>query len=68
MATPVAYGVPRLGVELELQLPVYTIATSTLDLCCLCNLSRSLQQCWILNALSEARDRIHILTETMSES
>ena len=26
MATPVVYGVPRLGVELELQLPAYATA------------------------------------------
>ena len=30
--------VPRLGVKLELQLPVYTTATATADLSCLCDL------------------------------
>ena len=29
--TPVAYEVPRLGVELEQQLPAYTAATATQD-------------------------------------
>ena len=32
-ATPMAYGIsPRLGVELELQLPAYTTATAMQDL------------------------------------
>ena len=30
-AAPVAYGVPRLGVESERQLPAYTTATATRD-------------------------------------
>ena len=30
-AAPAAYGVPRLGVESELQLPAYTTATTTSD-------------------------------------
>ena len=30
--------VPRLGVNSELQLPVYTIAAATHDLSCVCNL------------------------------
>ena len=48
--------VPRLGVELELQLPAYATATATPDLSCVCNLHHSLWQCWILNPLSKARD------------
>ena len=67
MAAPVAYEVPRLGVELELlQLPAYTIATATSNPSHIRNLHRSLQQRQILNLLSEARDRTHILTDTMS--
>jgi len=31
-AAPMAYEVPRLGVESELQLPAYTTATATRDL------------------------------------
>ena len=54
----------RPGVELELQLPVYT--TATWDPSCVCDLYHSSHQCWILNPLSEARDRIHVLTDTPS--
>ena len=61
--------VPRLGFESELQPLAYTIATATLGpsgiaayLCC------SLWQRWILNPLSEARDEICILMDTMSGS
>ena len=38
------------------------------DLSCICHLHHSIQQCWTLNPLSEARDQTHILTETMSGS
>ena len=48
--------VPRLGVELELQLLVYATATATPDLSHICDLYHSSQQCRILNPLSEARD------------
>ena len=56
--------VPRLGVESEMQLLAYTTATVTLDQRCVCDLCRSLWQHEILNQLSEARDRTHILSET----
>ena len=56
--------VPRLGVELELQLPAYTTATATRDLSCICDLHHSSQQCWIPHSLSEARDRTCILMDT----
>ena len=49
--------VPRLVVELEMQLLAYTTAASTPDLRHVCNLHHSSQQRWILNPLSEARDR-----------
>ena len=49
--------VPRLGVELELQLLVYTTATATWDLSHVCNLHHSSRQHRILNPLSKARDR-----------
>ena len=58
--------VPRLGAELELWLPAYTIAMGIPDLSCICGLFCSLWQCQILNPLSEARDQSHILTETTS--
>ena len=47
--------VPRLGVQLELQLPAYTTATATLDPSCVCDLHHSSQQRQILNPLIEAR-------------
>ena len=43
--------VPRLRVQSELQLPGYATATA-------------MQQCWILNLLSEATDQTHILMDT----
>ena len=38
MATPMAYEVPRLGVESELQLPAYATAMATLNPGCICDL------------------------------
>ena len=49
--------VPRLGVKSELQLPAYTTATATQDLSCVCDLHHSSRQRWILDPLSEARNR-----------
>ena len=56
--------VPRLGIELELQLPAYATATATWDLSSVCDLHYSLRQHWILNPLSEGRDQTRILTDT----
>ena len=56
--------VPRLGVELELQLPGNTTATVTQDLSCVYDLHCSSSQCQILNLLSKARDQILILMDT----
>ena len=56
--------VPRLGVELELQLPAYAMAIATPDPSHACDLQHSLQQHGILNPLSEGRDRTHILMDT----
>ena len=53
--------VPRLGVKLELQLPVYTTATAMPDPGRVCNLHHTSWQGQILNPLSEARDRTCIL-------
>ena len=52
--------------ELELQLPAYTIAIATAmsDLSCIHDLHHSLWQHWILNLLSEARDQTGILMDT----
>ena len=57
--------VPSLEVKLELQLSAYTTATATLCLSHNCSLRCNLQQYQILNLLSEARDRTHILVDTM---
>ena len=53
MATPVAYGSSQ------------ATATAALDLSHTCDLHHSLQQHWVLNPLSEAGDRTHILTDIM---
>ena len=45
----------RLGVELELQLLVYTTAMATQDPSHICNLHHSSRQHWILNLLSQKR-------------
>ena len=48
---------PRLGIELELQLPAYTTAIAVRDLSQLCDLHHSSWQLQILDPLSEARER-----------
>ena len=53
--------VPRLGVESELQLLVYTTATATQNRSHICKLHHSSWQPWILNPLSEAREQTHNL-------
>ena len=55
----------RLGVESELQLLAYTAATATQDPSRICDLHHSSRQCWIFNPLREARDRTHILMDTV---
>ena len=54
---------PRLGPELELQLPAYATATATPDLNCVCDLHHSSRQWRILNPLSEGRDWTCILMD-----
>ena len=56
--------VPRLGVDLELQLPAHTTVTAMEGLCHVCNLHHSLGQPQILDPLSEARDQNPILRDT----
>jgi len=56
--------VPRLGGQLELQLPAYSTAIATPDLSFVCELQHSSQQCQVLNPLSEARDWTCILMDT----
>ena len=48
--------VPKLGVELELQLLAYATATATRGLSCISDLCHSSRQCQILNPLRELRD------------
>ena len=55
--------IPRLGVEVELQLPAYTTATATQELSRVWDLCHSLRQCWI-NTLRGARDQTCILMDT----
>ena len=55
--------VPRLGIELELQLLADTIATAMWDPSHVCNLQHSSRKHWILNP-SEAGDRTHNLMDT----
>ena len=49
--------VPRLGVQLELQMLAYTTAAAMPDPSHICDLYHSTWQRCILNTLSEARDR-----------
>ena len=56
--------VPRLGVQLELQLPAYTAATTMWDPSGICDLHHSSQKHWILNPLRKAKDGTRILIDT----
>ena len=56
--------VSRVGVELELQLEAYVIATEMPDPRHVWDLHHRLWQCQILNPLREDRDGIHILIDT----
>ena len=55
--------IPRLGVELELQLPAYATATATWALSHICHLHHSSWHSQILNPLSRARDRTLVLMD-----
>ena len=56
--------VSRLQVKSELLLPAYATATATQDPRHVCNLHHSSWQRQILNLLSQAKDRTHILMDT----
>ena len=56
--------VPRLGVELELQLQAFVIAIATWHPSCIWDLCCSSRPCPILNPLSRARDWTRILMDT----
>ena len=64
MATLQHMEVPRLGIELELQLLTHSTATATSDLRHVCDLLHSSWQHQILNPLIEARDQTLILMDT----
>ena len=55
--------VPRLEVELELQLPAYTTATAIPDLIHVCDIHHRSWQCQILNQLRKARDCTCVLMD-----
>ena len=59
--------VPRLGAESKLQLPAYTTATAMQDPSHICNLHHSSRQRQILNPLSRARDRTHVLMDACQD-
>ena len=63
-AHPWQMEVPRLGVESELQMLVYTRATATPDLNLVCELNHSSWQRGTLNPLTEARDQTLIHMDT----
>ena len=53
--------IPRLVVNLELQLPAYATATAMGDLSHVCDLHHSSWQHRILNPLNKARDWMYVL-------
>ena len=65
MATPTACRSSQATGQIGAAAAVYTTATTIPDPSRICDLCHSLQQHWILNPLSEARDQILILTDTM---
>ena len=63
MAAPVAYGSSQARGRIRAAAGAYTTATATPDPRYICDLRYSLQQCWILNPLSEARDQTQVLMD-----
>ena len=55
--------VSRLGVKLELELPVYARDTAMWDPSLICDLHHSSRQLQILNPLSKARDQTRVLKD-----
>ena len=56
--------IPRLGDELELQLPGYAAATAAQDLSHIYDIHHSSWHCRIFNPQSKARDQTHVLMDT----
>ena len=67
-AAPAANGNSRARGRIRAAAMVYLTVVATLDPSHICDLYHSLQQCWILNQLSEARDGTRMLTDTMLDS
>ena len=63
MPHPQHMEAPRLGVEVELQVPAFATATATSILSRICDLHSSCQH-WFLNPLNEARDGTCVLMGT----
>ena len=63
-AAPVAYGRSQARDRIRTTAAGLCHSRSKRDLCCSCDLHYSSWQHWILNPLSKARDRIHILMNT----
>ena len=57
MAAPAAHGSSQAMGWIEAAAATYTTATAIPDPSGICNSCHSLQQCWILNPLSKARDQ-----------
>ena len=64
MLQPAHMEVPRLGVELELQLPAYTTATATWDWAVSVTYHAACGHAGSFNQLSKDRDPNHILMDT----
>ena len=62
-AAPTAYGVSQARGRIRAVAPAYATATATPVYNRVYNLHHSSQQRWILNALSEVRDRTSILMD-----
>ena len=65
---PASYGSSRAGGWIGAAVAAYTTTKSTLDPSCICNLHHSLQQCGILNPLSQARDRTHHISQRQHQN
>ena len=63
-ATPTAYGGSQARGLIGAIAAAYTRATAKPDPSQVCDLHHSSWQCWILNPLSEARDRPRVLMVT----
>ena len=64
--TPAAYGSSWARVQIGAAPEAYATTMAAPDLSYICDICRSLWQCWILiNPPREATDQTHILTETV---